>query len=195
MTALLNVLVLIGILSGTAIPLAVLPTFLVNRSQKRNAIRDYVRRLGRVLRVRYGVQDSYSTPQVIHMMRKWGYSSAFDGYGLALYCSQEDFDEYYSDMAEPFDYTVTREEMSQYLPFVDDGFSAADVIGLGDRLNEKGRALNRADDDTYDSSDLDEVSGFIRSNKGRDYGNNFRDRGSGGSGSSVSYGGFGGFDL
>ena len=194
MTVLLNVLVLIGILSGTAIPLAVVPAFFMNRSQKQKAIRDYVRRLGRVLRVRYGVQDSYSTSQVIHMMRKWGYSSAYDGYGLALYCSQENFDEYYSTMAEPYDYTATCEERSRFLPFANAKFSAADVIELGDRLNEKGRALYRSSDDTYDSSDLDKVSPFIRNNKGRDYGDNFEDKGSSGGGISSYGGGFGGFD-
>lgn len=197
MTALLNLLVLVGILSGTAIPLAVLPKFLLDRSQKKKALRDYVRRLGRVLRVRYGLQDAYSASQVVHMMRKWGYSTAYDGYGLALYCSQDEFDLYYSRlMAEPYDYTVTREELNQHLPFADTGFSAADVIALGDRLNEKGRALKRADDDTYDSSDLDNVSSFIRGNQGRDYGDNFKDRGSGSRGSSgiPNGGGFGGFD-
>lgn len=195
MTALLNLLVLIGVLSGTAIPLAVVPAFLIKQSKKKKAIRDYVRRLGRVLRVRYGIQNSYTVTQVVHMMRKWGYSTAHDGYGLALYCTQEDFDIYYSTMAEPYEYYVTREEMSQYLPFSDACFSAADVIELGDRINEKGRALKRADDDTYDSSDLDEVSRFIRSNKGKDYGDNFKEKGSGSSGSNIPYGGgFGGFD-
>ena len=196
MTAFLNILVLVGILSGSATSLAIIPTFLIYSSQKKKALRDYIRRLGRVLRVRYGVQDSYGTTQVIHMMRKWGYSSAYDGYGLALYCSQEDFDAYYSSMAKPYDYAVTREEMNQHLPFTDIYFSAADVIELGDRINAKGRALKRADDNTYDSSDLDKVSGFIRSNKGRDYGDNFEDRSSGGSsGGSIPYGGsFGGFD-
>ena len=188
----LNILILVGVLSGSAIPLTVIPQFFINRSQKRKAIRDYVRRLGRVLRVRHGIQDRYSTKQVIHMMRKWGYSSAYDGYGLALYCSQEDFEAYYRDMAHPYDYAVTREEMCQHLPFANADFSAADVIELGDRLNEKDRALKRMDDDTYDSSDLDQVTSFIRSNKARDYADNFEDRGCGNN--SPSYGGFCGFD-
>lgn len=196
MTVLLNLLVLVGILSGTAIPLAVLPKLLINRSQKQKALRDYVRRLGRVLRVRHGLQDTYSTSQVINMMRKWGYSTAYDGYGLALYCSQEDFDAYYSSiMAEPYHYAVTREEINQHLAFADIGFSAADVIALGDRLNEKGRALKRANDDTYDSSDLDKVSSFIRSNEGRDYGDNFEEKRGGRGSSGIPYGcSFSGFD-
>lgn len=189
MMTLLNFLILTGVLSGVAIPTALLPGYVTNRYRKRNALRDYVRRLGRVLRVRYGLQESYSTAQVIGMMRKWGYSTAHDGYGLALYCSQPDFDDYYSTMAEPYDYGITRAELIQHLPFSDDGFSAVDVIELGDRLNAQGRLLKKADDDTYDSSDLDQVSQFIRSNKGKDYGDNFEDRSRGGGGT-TNYGGF-----
>ncbi|MEL7224877.1 MAG: hypothetical protein AAGL17_08420, partial [Cyanobacteria bacterium J06576_12] len=65
MTAFLNILVLVGILSGSATSLAIIPTFLINSSQKKKALRDYIRRLGRVLRVRYGVQDSYGTTRRI----------------------------------------------------------------------------------------------------------------------------------
>lgn len=195
MTALINLLILVGVLSGTAIPLTVVPAYLTNRHQKRKALRDYVRRLGRVLRVRHDVQGSYSASQVIHMMRKWGYSTAYDGYGLALYCSQTDFDDYYSTMAAPFDYETTRDEIRTHLPCLGADFRAADVIELGDLLNAKGRALKRAEDDTYDSSELDAVSSFVKSNKGRDYGDNFEDRSSGTSGGSIPYsGGFGGFN-
>ncbi|MGD1898475.1 MAG: DUF6559 family protein [Phormidesmis sp.] len=191
MATLLNLLILVGVLSGTVAPMTVLPGCLINRHQKRSALRDYVRRLGRVLRVRHGLQDYYSAEQVIYMMRKWGYSTAHDGYGLALYCSQSDFDAYYSTMAEPYDYGITREEIIQHLPFANTEFSAMDVIALGDRLNAQGRVLKKADDDIYDSSDLDDVSSFIRSNKGKDYGNNFEDRSTAGGGSIA--GGYGGF--
>ncbi|MEL6493346.1 MAG: DUF6559 family protein [Cyanobacteria bacterium J06634_6] len=193
MVTFLNFLILIGVLSGVTLPVALLPG-LTSRYQKRSALRDYVRRLGRVLRVRHGLQEHYSTAQVITMMRKWGYSTAHDGYGLALYCSQADFDGYYSTMTEPYDYNITREELIQHLPFSDTGFSAVDVIELGDRLNAQGRILKQADDNIYDSSDLDLVSAFIRSNKGKDYGDNFEDRGKGSGGSTTYYSGFGGLD-
>ncbi|MEL6556366.1 MAG: DUF6559 family protein [Cyanobacteria bacterium J06621_11] len=194
MVALLNLLILVGILSGTAIPLALVPSYIANRHHKHKALRDYVRRLGRVLRVRHGVQESYSPEQVICMMRKWGYNSAYDGYGLALYCNQSDFEAYYATMSAPFDYAITRTELNRYLAFADIDFSAADIVELGDRLNAQGRAKKKADDNTYDSSDLDNVSSFIRSNKGRDYGDNFVDR-SKGSGSAIGdAGGYIGFD-
>ncbi|MEO1623354.1 MAG: DUF6559 family protein, partial [Cyanobacteria bacterium J06632_3] len=170
MVAFLNILILAGILSGTAIPMAILPGYFINRAKKRSALRDYVRRLGRVLRVRHGLQESYDVGQVVSMMRKWGYSSAYDAYGLALYCSQSDFDAHYSTMAEPYDYELTRQELNSYLPFSRTDFSAADVVELGDRINRQGRAQKRTNDDIYDSSDLDSVSEFIRSNKGGDDG-------------------------
>ena len=194
MTALLNLLILIGILSGTAIPIAVIPSVIANRYQKRQAIRDYVRRLGRVLRVRYDIQESYSPKQVVTMMRKWGYSSAYDGYGLALYCTQSDFEDYYASMSEPFDYEITRTELNRYLAFSDTSFSAADVVALGDRINAQSRAKKRSDGSTYDSNDLDNVSSFIRSNKGKDYGDNFEDRSSSGSSDLGGAGSFTGFD-
>ena len=197
MTALLNLLILVGILSGTAIPIAVVPSFIANCYQKRQAIRDYVRRLGRVLRVRHGVQESYSPEQVTAMMRKWGYRSAYDGYGLALYCTQSDFEDYYASMSDPFDYKITRTELNRYLAFSDIDFSAADVVELGDRLNAQGRAKKRIDDDIYDSSDLDNASRFVRSNKGKAYGANFEDRGSGshlGGAGGFAGGGFTGID-
>lgn len=192
MLTLLNFLIFVGIVSGTTIPTIVLPRVIAGHHKKRSAIRDYVRRLGRVLRVRYGLQESYSITHVTHMMRKWGYSTAYDGYALALYCSQAEFENYYSDMAEPYDYEVTRTEIRKYLPPFESDFTAADVVALGDRLNAKGRALKRADDDTYDSSDLDEVSSFISNNKGKDYGDNFKEK-SKGNASATGYGGSGGF--
>ncbi|MEL6351305.1 MAG: DUF6559 family protein [Cyanobacteria bacterium J06627_28] len=191
MLTLLNFLIFIGILSGTTIPTIWVPRLIAGRHKKRGAIRDYVRRLGRVLRVRYGLQESYSAAWVTHMMRKWGYSTAYDGYALALYCSRSEFESYYSNMAEPYDYDVTREEIRTYLPCFEGDFTAADVVALGDRLNAKGRALKRADDDIYDSSDLDSISSFISNNKGKDYGDNFKEKPKG----STAYGGgFVGFD-
>ena len=194
MLTLLNFLIFVGVLSGATIPTMVVPRLITHRHKKRAAIRDYVRRLGRVLRVRHGLQDSYSVTQVTHMMRKWGYSTVYDGYALALYCSRSEFESYYSDMAEPYDYDVTREEIRKYLSTFEDGFTAADVIELGDRLNAKGRALKRADDDIYDSSDLDNVSSFISNNQGKDYGDNYREKPKSNASTPFYGGGFCGFD-
>ena len=85
-----------------------------------------------MLRVRHDRQESYTADDVICMMRKWGYSTAYDGYGLALYCNQSDFEDYYAAMSDPYDYGVTRAELRSYLPILNDGFSAADVIELGE---------------------------------------------------------------
>jgi len=192
---LLTLIVWLGAFVSIAALVIAAPIYLIRRRKKRIAMRDYVRRLGRVLRVRYDIQQSYSPTQVIQMMRKWGYSSAFNGYGLALYCTQSDFDAYYSRMTEPYDYAMTRDEICRHLPFVDADFSAADVVMLGDRINAQGRAQKKADDDIEDSSDVDDVSGFIRSDTGKDYGDNFEDRSSSGGGHRLPYdGGFSGFD-
>jgi type II secretory pathway pseudopilin PulG len=158
LTTLLNVLILFGILA-IASALVLFPLVAVQkRQQKHKALRDYVRRVGRVLRVRYGKQPSYAPNSVKQMLREWGYSTNFDCYCLALYCNQIEFDSYHQSTGQACDYLSMRQEICIYLPFAEDSFSAADVIDLGDRINTH---------NSRDSSDLfEDTSDFITSDYG-----------------------------
>jgi type II secretory pathway pseudopilin PulG len=132
---LLNLLILFGILA-IASTLVLLPLVRMQKhQQKQKALKDYVRRVGRVLRSRYGKRPSYSPDEVKSMLTKWGYSTSYDCYCLALYCDRTAFDNYHQGLDRACNYFAMRQEICEYLPFSANSFDAVDVIELGDRLN------------------------------------------------------------
>jgi type II secretory pathway pseudopilin PulG len=179
-----NSLILLAIL---VIPSALLILIFVRfqkRQQKRSALRDYVRRVGRVLRARYGKQPSYDPYQVKQMLQKWRYSTPYDCYCLALYCNYLDFDSYHRGIGESCDYQAMRQEMCDYLPALESSFDATDVMDLGDRLNSHSSS-DHGNDHSDDYSDgLDSTSDFITSDSGSDYGGSY----------GSDYGGDSGYD-
>ncbi len=184
---LLNLLILFGILA-IASALVLIPLVrLQKHQQKQKAIRDYVRRVGRVLRVRYGKRPSYTPHEVKQMLSEWGYSTSFDCYCLALYCDRTAFNTYHQSIGESCDYGAMRQEVCAHLPFSGSGFDAVDVIELGDRLNTQGRSSDPSDSD-YSENAREHTSDFITN----DYSGSNGDSG-GGDYSGGDFGG-GGFD-
>jgi type II secretory pathway pseudopilin PulG len=164
MKTVINTLTLLAILAIAATAVILPLVQLQKRQQKRKALRDYVRRVGRVLRARHGKQPSYEPRQVQQMLEKWGYSGPYSYYCLALYCDQPSFDRYYCDSGKNHNYQTLRQEMCSYLPALEGSFDAGDVIDLGDRINH-----NPQSGDYGDYIDNDNASDFITSDSGSDY--------------------------
>lgn len=124
--------------------------------EKRLAIRTYAKRLGRLLRTRYGLQENYTSAQVKGLLKEWDYSTRYDSYGLAMYCSFADFVDYHRAMGENCNYEAMRSEISHYLLLADTTFSVSDVIEADARLNHRRR--NRSGEN-HGSSDGESYGG------------------------------------
>lgn len=144
----LSILAAIGLVTVSAAVVALLfewLRYLDRIREKRMAIRTYARRVGRLLRARYGLQETYTPAQVKGMLKEWGYSTRYDCYGLAMYCNCADFVDYYRAMGESHNYEVMRSEISRYLLLADTTFSVSDVIEADARLNQRRRRNHSGD--------------------------------------------------
>jgi hypothetical protein len=99
--------------------------------QKLSAIRDYSRHLSRILLVQYGLQQQYLPAQVKQMIQKYGCSTAYDRYGLAMYCHQSDFMNFLRSTGESWNYVDLRQEISKCLSLPYNTFDASDMIEFG----------------------------------------------------------------
>jgi type II secretory pathway pseudopilin PulG len=170
---LLNLLMLFSILA-VASALVLWPLVrMQKRQQKQKAFKDYVRRVGRVLRSRYGKRPSYSPDEVKQMLTKWGYSTRYDCYCLALYCDRTAFDSYHQSLDRACNYFEMRQEICDYLPFSANSFDAVDVIELGDRLNHPQNHDHSDYDSANDTSDC--ISSDYSTGSGYDNGCDYND--------------------
>ncbi|WP_310489537.1 DUF6559 family protein [Chamaesiphon sp. VAR_69_metabat_338] len=87
----------------------------IQKSRKSQAIRLYARRLGRLLQARYGKQDSYTPLQVKTAIDEAGFNTNYEGYGLAIYCNDLDFNSYHHSLGESCDYQAMQSEIGQCL--------------------------------------------------------------------------------
>lgn len=144
----LNALTVIAVLSAM-VGLVAIPLEFMRRAdrtrQKRLAIYQYAKRLGRLLRTRYGIQQKYSPMQVKKMMKKWGYSTDYDRYGLAMYCDRADFIDYHRAIGESCDYETLRSEISHYLFGRDRELSISDVIKANIYSQKRRGSIYRGD--------------------------------------------------
>lgn len=136
----LNSLAAVGLVAISAIAFTLFLRFLYRRSRrspspKKRAIRTYAKRLGRLLRTRYGEQKHYTPAQVKDIMKEWGYSTSYDCYGLAMYCDCADFIDYHRAIGTHCNYEAMRHEISHCLSLTDATFSVSDVMEAGANLN------------------------------------------------------------
>ncbi|TVQ19545.1 MAG: hypothetical protein EA367_11365 [Leptolyngbya sp. DLM2.Bin15] len=162
-------IVAVGIVAVCA-AVVIIPVALMNHSQKvrrkRRAIVNYGSRLGRLLKARYGQKDTYSPDQVKGMMQEWGYSTPYDGYGLAMYCDHADFMAYYQAIGKACNYEAMRSEISHILfsgdtPFTVTKLLETHVWELNEGADYSGYDFHRSGGEVGGSYDYDcgEVGG------------------------------------
>ncbi|MBD1872851.1 hypothetical protein H6F75_05105 [Nodosilinea sp. FACHB-131] len=127
-------------------------------SEKRLAIQRYIKHIGPELRKRYGVQKKYTPEQIKQTVSSSRYSSGYDYYAFALYCSHDDFVDYYKSVGESCDYDSMRSEISDSFGSFrnDTTFDACDVINLSDRIDS---AHDAGESSSWWSSSFDSDSG------------------------------------
>jgi hypothetical protein len=87
----------------------------IKKSQKSHAIRLYAGRFGRLLRSEYGKQATYTPIQVKTTIDEEGYNTNYESYGLAMYCRDLDFANYYDSIDESYNYQAMRSEIAECL--------------------------------------------------------------------------------
>jgi hypothetical protein len=107
---------------------------------KRHAMEGHIRQVGPELRRRYGAKRHYQPDQVRTVLRDRPanvYTSDYDCYSYATYCTQSDFDDYHRSIGETCDYGAMQQEICQSFDFSgtsDGGFDALNVFELSDAL-------------------------------------------------------------
>lgn len=137
-------------------------------NKKRFAIHKYIKHIGPELRKRYGGQRKYTPDQVKQTVSNSLYSSDYDCYAFAMYCSHDDFADYHRAIGESCDYNSMRSEISNFFHSVFQGdttFDACDVISLGDCIDS---AKEVGDSSSWWSNLLDFGGGSDFSSNGSD---------------------------
>ncbi|WP_310485694.1 DUF6559 family protein [Chamaesiphon sp. VAR_48_metabat_403] len=124
----------------------------LKRPQKYRAIRSYARRVGRLLQATYGKQITYTSLQIKKILKEWGYSTKYDCYALAMYCSDVDFIEYHNSIGESCNYEAMRREIGYCLSGSNADFSTASLIDGSFQFDAPGHADRIEQHHHYDGS-------------------------------------------
>ena len=80
--------------------------------RKRRAIRNYARRLPRLLARDYGFSRSYSARQVRRTIEHSGLDAGFSCYGVAMFSDRDEFNQFHHEIGETCDYDAMRAEIA-----------------------------------------------------------------------------------
>jgi hypothetical protein len=151
-TILSIVVLVIMFVIGIIIVVAIFKSFGRSRrsSRKQQAIRTYSKRLGRLLRARYRVQDKYAPGLIKAAIKEWGLDAKHACYAIAMYCDYSDFVEYHRLIGESCDYDAMWDEINECLFPSDITFSTSETIDAGVRFDREGDRSH-----SYNSSSSD----------------------------------------
>jgi hypothetical protein len=127
-------------------------------SRKQQAIRTYSKRLGRLLRARYGFQDKYAPDLIKAAIKEWGLDPKHACYAIAMYCDYPDFVEYHRSIGESCDYDAMWGEINECLFRSDHTFSTSEPIDAGVRFDREGDRSH-----SYNSNGLGRVKNVSNS--------------------------------
>jgi hypothetical protein len=104
--------------------------------KRRKAQRSYIKKLGPLLRKRYGRSRYYTVAQVQKTVQISGLDAANICYAFSEYCSEADFAEYHASTGEVCDYSSMRSEMEHswtvgHGGYSSDSFDSVDSSGHG----------------------------------------------------------------
>ena len=121
--------------------------------RKQQAIRTYSKRLGRLLRARYGFQDNYAPDLIKAAIKEWGLDIKHACYAIVMYCDYPNFVEYHRSIGESCDYDAMCDEINECLFPSDSTFSTSETIDAGVRFDLEGDRSH-----SYNSSSSDDSS-------------------------------------
>ncbi len=108
---------------------------MLERIKKHYALKSYVKKLGPLLRKRYGKSKSYSPGQVKTTIQINGLNEYNISYAYALFCKQSAFNQETSGSEGKMDYKAVRQELGNKFFDREDSFSTSDVIKMGHEMS------------------------------------------------------------
>lgn len=97
-------------------------------SRKRKTIGLYLTRLGPILQRRYGKSSHYTPAQVEQVAREAKLPMGDLCYGLSIYCTAGDFDDYHAAHGEECNYWKMRVEVGEHHFHGNSAFTQQDVV-------------------------------------------------------------------
>ena len=84
---------------------------IIEKYLKRRAIRSYINKLPRLLAKDYGRSKTYTPLQVRRTIERAGLNTVYSCYGISMFSSREDFDQFHFENGESCNYDVMRSEI------------------------------------------------------------------------------------
>jgi hypothetical protein len=98
--------------------------------RERRAIREYARRLPRLLVRDYGFSRSYTAQQVKKTLEREGFDTEFIAQALAMFTDRDDFNKFYPEFGDSRFYDEVRAGIAETYFDGNPEFTVSDVFGL-----------------------------------------------------------------
>jgi hypothetical protein len=102
---------------------------------RRRAIKIYAKRLGPLLKSRYGRSRKYTAGQIRQTVTYAGMPLAHICFAYAMYMPQQDFDTLHRELGEACDYQAMRQEIADLHFSGDSTFSVPDLMAQADSFS------------------------------------------------------------
>jgi len=99
--------------------------------KKRRAIKSYITKLPRLLARDYGSSKTYTPKQVRNTIERSNLDAYYSCYGVAMFSSRADFDEFHSENGESCNFDAMRAEIAHSHFGGNEEFTLDDIAGSG----------------------------------------------------------------
>lgn len=110
----------------------------ISNYRRRRNIKKYARKLGPLLKRRYGRSRFYSAKQIRTTVHSAGLPVQPICYGYAMFMDREDFDILHRELGETCNYDAMRQEIGEVCFSGNGQFSSSDVVTYGEASHSGG---------------------------------------------------------
>ncbi|MEI2743060.1 MAG: DUF6559 family protein [Candidatus Competibacter sp.] len=103
---------------------------LIEKLQRKRAIKSYIRKLPSLLAKDYGKSKTYTPKQVKRTIERSGLSVSDACYGIAMFSGREAFDQYHQEVGESCNYDAIRSEIADLHFQGNSGFEINDIAAV-----------------------------------------------------------------
>ena len=103
--------------------------------RRRRAINIYAKRLGPLLKRRYGRSGKYTAGQIRQTATNAGMPLSDICFAYAMFMNQKDFDSHHRELGETCDYQAMRQEIADLHFSGDRTFSVSDIMAQADSIS------------------------------------------------------------
>ena len=126
---------------------------MLERIKKHFALKSYVKKLGPLLRKKYGKLKSYTAGQVKTTIQINGLDEYYVCYAYVLFCKQSTFNQEIDGREDHLDYKTIKNELGDKFFKGEQNFNTSDVMKIGSDMTWRGSASDNDPNSYIDSSD------------------------------------------